>query len=293
MIYDYDAVAMREALSQRLAQALSPAEWGVLEQRQSRFRDEKNIPFFNLTFTAIPRLVKKNGGEAGASAGGQLPDIRHGFSVAGWTTDRLARTWWVLQLPADKEAEYVRTIENLFKAAEINEQVALYGALPLLAYPGAFQKRAAEGLRTNIRQVFEAIALNNPYPADHLEEAAWNQMVLKSFFMGIAVNRIIGLDERGNGALAHILSDYAHERWAAGRPVSPLLWRPVGRFIDERIFPDIERLFQSENEQDRKAAALACGRSSFRPAVELLQRNDELSRQATSGALTWEMLERA
>src|SRR5699024_10958728 len=164
-------------------------------------------------------------------------------------------------------------IESLFRSAEMNEQVALYGSLPLLAYSEAFRKRTAEGLRTNIDRVFEAIALDNPYPSEYLEEAAWNQLVLKSFFMDIAINRIMGLDKRANQTLAHILSDYAHERWAAGRSVNPLLWRPVAPFIDENILPDIERLFESEKEAERKAAALASSQSTFQPTKELLKQN--------------------
>ena len=70
--------------------------------------------------------------------------------------------------------------------------------------------------------------------------------------------------------MAHILSDYAHERWAAHRPVNPMLWRVVASFIDEEIFPDIERLASSENEPERKAAVLVCRQSSYPLARGLL-----------------------
>ena len=76
---------------------------------------------------------------------------------------------------------------------------------------------------------------NNPYPAENLNEAAWNQMVLKAFFTEKPIDQIIGLDERANERLARTLSDYAHERWAAHRSVNPLLWRCVAPFINEQM----------------------------------------------------------
>jgi hypothetical protein len=117
---------------------------------------------------------------------------------------------------------------------------------------------------------------NNPYPAENLEQPAWNQMVLKAFFTEKPVYRIIGLDERSNRELAKILVDYSHERRSAGRPVHPMLWRCVAGFIDENNFPDIEQLASSENEVERKAAVLICKRSDYPPAKHLLNTHPAL-----------------
>ena len=81
-----------------------------------------------------------------------------------------------------------------------------------------------------MRVVFEAVAHRNPYPAEHFAEPAWNQLVLKALFVGSPLDPIVGLDARRNPTLARMLCDYAHERWAASRPVSPELWRCVGPF---------------------------------------------------------------
>ena len=128
---------------------------------------------------------------------------------------------------------------------------------------------------------------NNPYPSENLSEAAWNQLVLKAFFTEKPIHKIIGLDRRANQELANILSDYAHERWAAFRTVNPQLWRCVGPFIIERILPDIERLLHSENRVDREAAALACWDSRLPAAKEILDKNAELKAAIVSGELTW------
>ena len=177
-----------------------------------------------------------------------------------------------------------------FLAAEMNELVALYSALPLLAYPERWSKRCADGIRSNIGDVLQAIMCNNPYPSEQLEEKAWNQLVLKAFFTEKPIFEIIGLDERANGELANILSDYAHERWAAGRTINPLLWRCVGKFINASIFPDIQRIANSENEKEREAAALACCNSNYEPAKKLLDTMPLIKSAIEKGELTWQTL---
>jgi hypothetical protein len=130
--------------------------------------------------------------------------------------------------PADKNA-YIKKIENLFSAAEMNEGVALYSALPVLAYPEEWRRRCAEGIRSNIGTVLEAILHRNPYPAEWLEEPAWNQLVMKAFFTDKEIGQITGLETRANRNLSGILTDYAKERQAAGRSVNPKLWELAKR----------------------------------------------------------------
>lgn len=292
MPYQYDVKRMHDLL-ELLIRKLIPeknADW--LKQQFLRWEQEKKIAQFNFTFTAIPRFIEKRTVHTDEKEIVALQHIRKNFSIHGWSADRLVRCWWLLHLPVESEEEYSMQLENLFQMAEMNEQVALYSTLPLFAWPERFRLRTSEGIRTNIRPVFEAIALNNPYPSEYLEDIAWNQMVLKAFFMNINVNKIIGLDERANQELAYILLDYAHERWAASRAVNPLLWRPLGKFIDEKIFPDIRKLFHSGDEKERKAAALACTQTAYEPARKLLDRYPELKKQAESGEWTWELLEK-
>ena len=108
-----------------------------------------------------------------------------------------------------------------------------------------------------MRAVFEAVAHRNPYPSEQFAENRWNHMVLKALFVGSTLHPIQGLDERANPPLARMLCDYAHERWAAGRPVSPELWRCVGPHADAEALADLQRVLATGDASERKAAALA------------------------------------
>ena len=199
-----------------------------LRQQTDAFQANPQTAMFYRVFTALPRFVGKQPIEVPADMSIAIEQSRPGFQIDGWTLDRLARVWWLLQLPIDDQTVYVNTIGQLFKAGELNELVALYSALPVLAYPKAWQFQATEGIRNNIADVQSAIMLHNPYPADYFDEAAWNQLVLKAFFTDKDVTQITGLNERKNARLSQTLADYAAERRAAGRNLPNHLEELIG-----------------------------------------------------------------
>ncbi len=150
-----------------------------------------------------------------------------GWVPNNWTIDQVGRTLLLLALPNENADVYLQTLEQLFNAADMGELIALYQALPLLTHPEKLQKRAAEGVRSNMVAVFNAIALNNPYPSQYLDNLAWNQMVVKTLFVGSPLNQIQGLQQRANPQLSQMLTDYASERQAAKRTVPPEIWELV------------------------------------------------------------------
>jgi len=242
-------------------------------------------------FVAAPRFLSKKIVSINPDQQFALNAEIPGFSVAGWSLVRLARVWLLTQLdPSDKE-EYVKNIETLFDTAEMNELVALYSALPVLSYPDQWLFRATDAVRSNMGFVFDAIALHNPYPEKHFSELAWNQLVLKTIFNDKPIHFIEGLENRANEKLAMTLSDFAHERWAAGRSVPAQVWRLAGKFMNPTLLTDMQHLFDSDNVDDHKAAALACNDSSLAPANYLLAKYIDLEKSVKSGALTWADLE--
>ena len=136
-----------------------------------------------------------------------------------WTADQLARRVLLFSYPRTDRAEWLAAFDALLDAAEIGELVLLYRSLPDLPFPDAVADRAADGLRTNARSVFEAIAHRNPFPAERFTDARWNQMILKALFIGSPLAPVAGLRERMNADLVGMLRDYAAERTAAGREV--------------------------------------------------------------------------
>jgi hypothetical protein len=121
-------------------------------------------------------------------------------------------------LPAQ---DHFALLVKQFRTGDNAERAALLRALPLLPEPQRFVELAIDACRSHVQTVFEAIACENPYPARFFPEANFNQLVLKSFFTGVAVRRIEGLPERRTAELSRMALAYASERRAAGRSVPP------------------------------------------------------------------------
>ncbi len=240
-------------------------------------------------FVMLPRKTGKLSVAINEDQQKALDTAGYGY-IRNWTIDRLSRVWLLSNLTLPDKEQLYSTLERLFLSAEVNEAVALYSALPFLPYPEIWVKRCAEGIRSNIGSVLEAIMENNPYPAAHLDEAAWNQLVLKAFFTEKNIKLIVGLDERANLQLALTLVDYAKERWAAGRQVNPQLWRMVGRFINAEIFEDLKIGLQHYDKTEQRAIALAAAESEYQPAKDYINTFPELKLALADGSLNWNSL---
>lgn len=140
------------------------------------------------------------------------------WMLQGSTVDELARVVVVRALARDAAAPFA-TIRRLFSAGDNRERVAILRALPLLEAPERFAPLATEACRTNVKPVFEALACENAFPARHLADEAFFQMVLKAVFLSTSVARIEGLAARANDELGRMARGYASERRAAGRSV--------------------------------------------------------------------------
>lgn len=215
---------------------------------------------------------------------------RPGWDPGDWSVDQASRVAFVLASFDGDDAKFHARIEQLFRTADIGELITFYRGLPLYPAPKLHVARAREGARSGMQPIFEAVAHRNPYPREEFDENAWNHMVLKALFIGSKLDPILGLDERANPELMRMLCDYAHERWAAARPVSPELWRCVGRHADEAALADLARVLETGSLAERQAAALALTASTSARAKSLLAGVPELARAAAAGKPGWTAL---
>ncbi|MBY0429826.1 MAG: EboA domain-containing protein [Rhodospirillales bacterium] len=94
------------------------------------------------------------------------------------------------------EDERERLVRELFHHADAAEQQAILRTLILLPNAGKFLAVAEEGARSGARNVFEAIACENLYPARHFPEDEFQRLVHKAEALGFPHKRIAGLSER-------------------------------------------------------------------------------------------------
>jgi hypothetical protein len=237
----------------------------------------------------VPRKLGKADlelSDADLAAAGQA---RPGWDPRDWSVDQAARVLVLLHAGGTGE-RFAARFAQLCRTADVAELVAFYRGLPLYPEPQQLEAQAAEGTRSNMRAVFEAVAHRSPYPKEQFAENRWNHMVLKALFVGSTLHPIQGLDERANPTLARMLCDYAHERWAAGRPVSPELWRCVGPHADAEGLGDLQRVLATGAATERTAAALALAACPQPSAKELLAAAPDLAAAVEHGEQSWERL---
>lgn len=203
---------------------------------------------------------------------------------------QIARIYLLSKVLETNPGFYTKEVAKIIEVADTTELETFLRYLTILPESESFKHAAVEALRTNISIIFDAITLNNPYPALYFNDQQWNQMYLKAAFMERDLSMIQSVDERANADLTRIISDYAHERWAASRRIDPMFWRPVSKFLDDTLLMDMERLLNSEDPIENKAGALCCYYAEDKGAAALLEKHGELKEQVASNVITWNTL---
>lgn len=169
-------------------------------------------------FATAPKRLSKNDLNLTAKELSAAAQCVAGWAPHDWSVDQAARSYLLLSLPGDLQAQQ-HIIKTLFSYAELRESIALLQTLPLLPNADSYYDHAKEATRSSSDSVFNALALNNSYPSRFFSEHDWNQMVLKAFFLESDTALIYGYKQRFNSSLSLMFSDFINERCAAGRPV--------------------------------------------------------------------------
>lgn len=215
-------------LWQCLIRTTTPAAKAWLASMVAELAARPTKRTIDVAFGLAPRRLGKDDIRFSPADLARAEAVRPGWRPDGLSADQAGRI--ILLSSLARPTDFAETFARLSRTGDPAEQIALYLGLPVYPYAHDVVDIVAEGLRTNIRPVFEAIAHANPYPAETFDEHRWNHMVLKALFIGSRLEPIAQRGRRNNRQLASMLADYARERTAAGRPVPLELWDWVAPF---------------------------------------------------------------
>jgi len=282
--------AARTLLRDWLRRQLDGAQNAWLDEQLAALAKDPSDSTLHIALGLVPRRLGKADLALSAADLAAADRALPGWDPRGWSVTDAARILLLASLPREGKP-FAERFRALCQTADVAEAIALYRGLPLYPDPETLEPQVGEGLRSNVKAVFEAIAHRNPYPRQVFDQHRWNHMVLKALFIDSRLAPIEGLDERANAELARIMCDFAHERWAAGRPVPFEIWRCVGPFASDTTLKDLARVLSGGAEIERRAAALALSACPDENAAKLLSGVPALAKEIASKKLTWATLQ--
>jgi hypothetical protein len=168
--------------------------------------------------------------------------------VHAWTIDDAARTLLLVALGVRAGDE----LADLYRFGDAAERRGLLRALPYLPDTDGTMAIVDDAIRTNDTRLVAAAL--GPYATSHLDDAAYDQAVLKCVFIGVPIAPLDGLPARATAETARMLAAFVHERVAAGRDVPAEVWIVIDKYPHAEEIAAIEAELDSEFD-DRRAAA--------------------------------------
>jgi hypothetical protein len=158
--------------------------------------------------------------------------------VHAWTIDDAARALLLVALGDRVGGE----LADLYRFGDAAERRGLLRALPFLPVGEEAMAIVDDAIRTNDTRLVAAAL--GPYATEHLDDAAYDQAVLKCVFIGVPITPLHGLPARATAETARMLAAFVHERVAAGRDIPAEVWDVIDRY------PPADELAAIEAERD-------------------------------------------
>jgi hypothetical protein len=155
------------------------------------------------------------------------------LDVRRWTVTDAARLILLMSTIEHDPGQAETVITNYYRMGDESEHIAVIRGLIFFAPGDYLTVLALDAGRTNNLELLAALILDNPYPACFYGDHEFNQMVLKGLFLGLAIERVEGIEQRANPDLTRMCENYVGEREAAGRTVPMDIWLAIGPFATE------------------------------------------------------------
>ena len=224
--------------------------WGALDQRVA----PEALAWVREAVAEIeadPAAIRTRFAMAGRKAGrGPLDGGADPDDVHAWTIDDAARTLMLIAL-----GDHPEELPDLYRFGDAAERRGLLRALPYLQTSGDAMAIVDDAIRTNDTRLVAAAL--GPWATQHLDDAAYDQAVLKCVFIGVPIAPLDGLPARATPETARMLAAFVHERVAAGRDVPAEVWDVIDRHPPAAELAAIEAERSSEFEDRRQAAERA------------------------------------
>ena len=232
---------MREALLEFVKSRSTPEGWRWFEKavQATSAPVESNVMIGY--YTGASRRLGKQALLLNEEEKTRLDQLTPPLDLTPWGTDEAGRAVLLLSLTHLARDEFGQLVEEIYRQGDSREQQSWLRALSMLPECERFLDSAVDACRTNIIELFESIACENPYPALYFPELNFNQLVLKSLFNGIAIARTADLESRLNPELSRMADDYVSEREAAGREVPTDIWLALAPRIPPEGLPRVHR----------------------------------------------------
>ena len=267
---DKTLALFKEILSKQAIDALQ-----FIEKKQEEIITNKSNSAYYITFSTLPQYLTVKEASYSKETLKTAAELRKNWDLSFWFLDQVARVYLMLLFAKFRLNDFNATLDKIINAADAHELITIYQAFPLFPYPECLLLHATNGIRCNMISAFNAIAVNNAYPADFFDEKAWDQLVLKALMVDSPIEKIIGLKRRANLTLAHALLNTARERLAAHRPIKLEIWYLIGVAADQEILKELKGFLEDKSEILQHGALIACNQSHLSGAKELLKQYAE------------------
>jgi hypothetical protein len=224
-----DVASALTGLHEHLARALSanPAGIGSFDALAAQCSPRWEEPRFLNAFTAAARALGRGplGADATSVAGPAGP-----VTLAGLSCDVAGRVLLLTRLAQEAPAQLTAACLAAYREGDTREKIAVVRALPLLPDAERFVEIALDAGRTNELDLFRSLACDNPFPARHYDELAWNKLYMKAAFVGLPLERMQGFAARENAELSRMALHYIEQQESAGRSFPLHLWLAIAAF---------------------------------------------------------------
>lgn len=129
------------------------------EQKASLLNGKQEEKDLYMAFSIAPRALGKEYRKPV-----QKSLLVRDVQIQGMEAGEVVRILLLLAFQGKDKEDYIRVVTTVFHTADLKELELLYRAINLLPFSEDLGELAAEGVRSNMVSVFDAISQNNSYP---------------------------------------------------------------------------------------------------------------------------------